>query len=139
MLGVVAALDVVWTGMAWYSGHLAEVFFVQSVRNVNERLTERGESWRAIDRVELMSYERGVFSSTARYRIRLTDPASQGIPGQEWDFFFVSHAQHGPFALFDLLAGKVMRVMAASHYPLEDTAAANGSLPLSGSYSVTYP
>ncbi|MGE8449483.1 MAG: DUF945 family protein [Pseudomonadales bacterium] len=69
MLGVVAALDVVWTGMAWYSGHLAEVFFVQSVRNVNERLTERGESWRAIDRVELMSYERGVFSSTARYRI----------------------------------------------------------------------
>ena len=145
IVGVVVALGAVWTGTAWYTGQKAEAFVKQSIDNANVELAKVGEKWGIAAVAELVSFERGVFSSTARYRMKFTVPAAEGKPAQERDLLFVEHLDHGPLPLSNLKSGAFMPAMVASRFALEETptvkewfAAAKGATPLSGSYSVSY-
>ena len=145
VVGVVVALGAVWTGTAWYTGQKAEAFVKQSIDQANAELQKFGEQWGVTAVVELMSFERGVFSSTERYRVKLTEPAAEGKPAQEHAFQFVEYLDHGPFPLSKLKSGSFAPAMVASRFQLEETptvkewfAATKGTVPLSGAYSVSY-
>ncbi|MNR04908.1 hypothetical protein D3C85_1209050 [compost metagenome] len=98
LVGVVVALGAVWTGTAWYTGQKAEAFVNQSIESANVELAKAGEQWGIAAVAELVSFERGVFSSTARYRMKFTVPAAEGKPAQERDLLFVEHLDHGVHA-----------------------------------------
>lgn len=145
VVGVVVALGAVWTGTAWYTGQKAEAFVKQSVEQANVELQKFGEKWGVAAVVELVSFERGVFSSTERYRVKITEPAADGKPAQEHEIQFVEHLDHGPFPLSNLKSGSFAPAMVASRFQLEETpavkdwfAATKGVVPLSGAYSVSY-
>lgn len=145
VVGVVVALGAVWTGTAWYTGQKAEAFVKQSIEQANAELQKFGEKWGVTPVVELMSFERGVFSSTERYRVKFTAPAAEGKPAQEHDIQFVEYLDHGPFPLSNLKSGSFAPAMVASRFQLEETpavkewfAATKGAVPLSGAYSVSY-
>lgn len=145
IVGVVVALGAVWTGTAWYTGQKAEAFVKQSIDNANVELAKVGEKWGIAAVAELVSFERGVFSSVSRYRIKFTTPAAEGKAAQERDVVFVEHLSHGPLPFSNLKSGKFMPAMVASDFALEETdavkewfAAAKGAVPLSGHYSVSY-
>ena len=78
--GLVVALGAIWTGTAWYTGQKAEAFVKQSIEDGNVELRKIGEKWGVTPVIELMSFERGVFSSTERYRVKFTLPAKDGKP-----------------------------------------------------------
>lgn len=144
-MGVVVALGAVWTGTAWYTGQKAEAFVKQSIEQANLELKKVGEKWGVTPVVELVSFDRGVFSSTERYRIKFTEAPAEGQPVTEHELLFVEHLDHGPFPLSNLKSGSFAPAMVASRFQLEETplvkewfAAAKGAVPLSGAYSVSY-
>ncbi|SEI64791.1 YdgA family protein [Achromobacter sp. NFACC18-2] len=145
IVGIVVALGAVWTGTAWYTGQKAEAFVKQAIEDSNVELKKAGDKWGINAVAELASFERGVFSSVARYRIKFTDPATGGAPAKEHEVLFVEHLSHGPLPLSNLKSGKFVPAMVASDFALEETptvkewfAAAKGAVPLSGHYSVSY-
>ena len=145
IVGIVVALGAVWTGTAWYTGQKAEAFVKQAIEDGNVELKKLGDKWGINAVSELVSFERGVFSSVSRYRIKFTSPAADGKPAQERDVVFVEHLSHGPLPLSNLKVGKFVPAMMASDFALEETdtvkewfAAAKGAVPLSGRYSVSY-
>jgi uncharacterized protein YdgA (DUF945 family) len=145
LVGVVVVLGAVWTGTAWYTGQKAEDFVNQSITNANDSLKTLSDKWGIGSKVELVSFERGVFSSTARYRVKFTLPAADGKPAEDRDVLFVEHLSHGPLPLSNLKTGAFMPAMVASDFALEETpavkewfAAAKGATPLTGHYSVSY-
>ncbi|CAB3689480.1 Protein YdgA [Achromobacter pulmonis] len=143
--GVVVALGAIWTGTAWYTGQKAEAFVKQSIEDGNAELSKFGEKWGMTPVIELMSFERGVFSSTERYRVKFTLPAKGSQPAEEHEIQFVEHLSHGPFPFSNLASGKLAPAMVASRFQIEETpavkgwfAATKGATPLSGAYSVSY-
>ena len=145
IVGVVVVLGAAWTGTAWYTGQKAEAFVNQSIGDANVELKKFSDQWGIASNVELVSFERGVFSSTARYRVKFTTPAEQGKPAQDRDVLFVEHLSHGPLPLSNLKSGSFAPAMVASDFVLEETstvkewfAATKGVTPLSGHYSVSY-
>lgn len=145
LVGVVVVLGAVWTGTAWFTGQKAEDFVKQSIDTANVELKKVSDQWGIASAVELVSFERGVFSSTARYRVKFSSPAVEGKPAQENELLFVEHLSHGPLPLSNLKTGKVMPAMVASDFALEETptvkewfAVSKGAVPLSGHYSVSY-
>jgi uncharacterized protein YdgA (DUF945 family) len=145
LVGVVVVLGAVWTGTAWYTGPKAEAFVNQSIGDANVELKKFSDQWGIASTVELMSFERGVFSSTARYRVKFTLPAAEGKPAEERDVVFVEHLSHGPLPLSNLKSGSFAPAMVASDFAMEETptvkdwfAATKGAAPLSGHYSVSY-
>jgi uncharacterized protein YdgA (DUF945 family) len=145
IVGVVVALGAIWTGTAWYTGQKAEAFVKQAIEDSNVELKKFNDAWGIGTVAELVSFERGVFSSTSRYRVKFTVPATEGQPAQERDVVFVEHLSHGPLPLSNLKAGRFMPAMVASDFALEETpavkewfAASKGAVPLSGHYSVSY-
>ncbi|HCW20655.1 MAG TPA: DUF945 domain-containing protein, partial [Achromobacter sp.] len=145
LVGVVVVLGAVWTGTAWYTGQKAEDFVNQSITNANDSLKTLSDKWGIGSKVELVSFERGVFSSTARYRVKFTLPAADGKPAEDRDVLFVEHLSHGPLPLSNLKTGAFMPAMVASDFALEETpavkewfAATKGATPLTGHYSVSY-
>lgn len=145
LVGVVVVLGAVWTGTAWFTGQKAEDFVKQSIDNANVELKKLSDQWGIASAVELVSFERGVFSSTARYRVKFTTPAAEGKPAEDRDLVFVEHLSHGPLPLSNLKSGAFMPAMVASDFALEETptvkewfAASKGATPVTGHYSVSY-
>ncbi len=145
LVGIVVALGAIWTGTAWYTGQKAEAFVKQAIEDSNVELKKVADKWGINAVAELVSFERGVFSSVSRYRIKFTTPAADGKPAQERDVVFVEHLSHGPLPLSNLKSGKFVPAMVASDFALEETeavkewfTAAKGAVPLSGHYSVSY-
>lgn len=144
--GWIIALGAIWTGTAWYTGQKTETFVKQSIEEGNAELRKFGEKWGVTAVIELMSFERGVFSSTQRYRVTFTLPAQDGQSAETRETLqVVEHLDHGPFPLSNLAAGRLAPAMAAGRFQIEQTptidgwfAAAKGVTPLSGAYSVSY-
>ncbi len=115
-LGVIALGAVAGTGVAWYTGNHLE-------RTLTEQLAKAGDVLREQQRPDLEfsltldGFERGLYTSEARYRLRLTDPQS----GEMQDLVVRDHIEHGPFPVSRLKAGQLAPVMAVSHFQLEDT------------------
>lgn len=143
--GLVVALGAIWTGTAWYTGQKAEAFVKQSIDDGNVELKKVADKWGVNAVIELMSFERGVFSSSERYRVKFTLPAKDGKPAEEHEVQFTEQLDHGPFPLSNLTSGKLAPAMVASRFKIEETpavkgwfTATKGVTPLSGAYSVSY-
>ena len=115
-----------------------------AIQNANK---ERQSSMAGVDgtvALELVSLDRGVFSSTAHYRLK-----GQGsVFGEENpnpELLFVDHIEHGPLPFSRLVTLKWLPVMATSHYELEKNAttekwfaAAKDVSPLKGVANIGY-
>lgn len=125
---------------AWYTGNQLEGVLQGNIDNSNQQL--RAAFPGAGMSVELASFERGVFSSQARYRL-VTQNASSDDAGLE--LFISDHIEHGPLPLSRLTSFRWLPVMAVSHAQLEMSddladlfAASAGRPPLSVTSSLGY-
>ncbi len=112
---VVAAVAVLavggWAGAAWYTGKRVE-------ETVKQTIADAMAAGNVHARIEIASYDRGVFTSTARYRI--TSLASSGLP--EGLLLVVdSTVRHGPFPTDRLVKGRLAPVLATTNSSLSRT------------------
>jgi len=144
LLGLVVAVGVVSAGGAWYTGKQLEPVLQTAIQNANKELQTSMAGVDGTVALELVSLERGVFSSTAHYRLK-----GQGsVFGEENpnpELLFVDHIEHGPLPFSRLVTLKWLPVMATSHYELEKNpttekwfAAAKDVSPLKGVANIGY-
>ncbi len=140
-VGVIVAAGALATAGAWYTGTRLEGVLREAIAESNRQLqqalpgTESG--------LELVSLDRHLFGSTARYRLHyrnLADGQSEPL-----ELSFTDEMEHGPFPLSRLKSLRLMPVMAASNYRLERTpsvdtwfALSAGVAPVSGHASIGY-
>lgn len=136
------------TASAWYTGQQLEVTLHGALVEGNQQLQSLAPSIGLDVAVELLSLQRGLFSSTAHYRLTargelsLHDGESTAIDDE---LLFVDHIEHGPFPLSRLLRWQLLPVLSNSTLQLENTprvakwfVAANGETPLRAEASVGY-
>ncbi|HAA40247.1 MAG TPA: DUF945 domain-containing protein, partial [Pseudomonas sp.] len=70
LLGLVVAVGVVSAGGAWYTGKQLEPVLQTAIQNANKELQTSMAGVDGTVALELVSLERGVFSSTAHYRLK---------------------------------------------------------------------
>ncbi|QHF42380.1 hypothetical protein PspS35_00745 [Pseudomonas sp. S35] len=144
LLGFVVAVGVVSAGGAWYTGKQLEPVLQTAIQNANKELQTSMAGVDGTVALELVSLDRGVFSSTAHYRLK-----GQGsVFGEENpnpELLFVDHIEHGPLPFSRLVTLKWLPVMATSHYELEKNAttekwfaAAKDVSPLKGVANIGY-
>ena len=121
LLGFVVAVGVVSAGGAWYTGKQLEPVLQTAIQNANKELQTSMAGVDGSVNLELVSLDRGLFSSTAHYRLK-----GQGsVFGEENpnpELLFVDHIEHGPLPFSRLVSLKWLPVMATSHYELEKNA-----------------
>ena len=144
VVGVVVVAGIAWTGAAYYTGTKVEKELIASIDKANVELAKV----MPVPGVKfaLASFERGVFSSDARYTATLSLPAQEGKPAPAPIEVLVSdHIEHGPFPWSRLKTGKLAPMMATSNAKLEK----NGTLdawfvatkdvpPVSSTFSLGY-
>lgn len=117
----VVALGAIWTGTAWYTGKQLEAGLGPLAETVNAQARQIGFTVMGQSvSFEQVSFERGVFTSHARYRV-LAAPSEQDRVADQQDVQFVARIDHGPFPLFRLAEGHFMPAMAAARVQLAET------------------
>ncbi|MHA6493325.1 YdgA family protein [Pseudomonas borbori] len=142
--GVIVALGAIGTAGAWYTGKQLPTVLDASIQQANAQMGKSLPALGVSMSIELLSLERNLFSSDARYRIHFSAAADGQSPtAMQW--VVSDHIEHGPFPLSRLKAFKLMPVMATSNYALEQSpeleklfAASNGESPLHGQVSLGY-
>lgn len=107
---VVAVLAIAvagWAGASWYTGKRVEETVRAGVADANQ-----ANDWGA--NIEIVTYDRGVFSSTARYRVR----GLAGTTGDELLLAVDSKVQHGPLPLARLATLQLKPVSATTESTL---------------------
>ena len=144
LVGIVVVAGALNTAGAWYTGSKLEGVLKTSIEQGNQALATqlKGTATRAT--VELVSIDRGLYSSTAQYRVNIQDE-SAGADAQPLVMQFVDHIEHGPLPWSRIKTFKWMPVMATSNYSLEKTpytekwfAAAKDQSPLKGQVTLGY-
>ncbi|MGV8844484.1 MAG: YdgA family protein [Pseudomonas sp.] len=153
VLGVVVVLAGAVVAGAWQTGKRLESVLQASIRATNQTLSAGLPGLAAAPSLELLSLERGLFSSTAHYRVTLADAESDemgsSVAGKRsasaGELLFVDHIEHGPFPLSRVIRLQLLPVMATSNFTLQASsdvsqwfAASNGVAPLSGRASLDY-
>lgn len=140
-LGLIIAAGAAATLAPWYTGTQLEGTLQASIGRGNAQLRESLPGMGAS--MELVSLERGIFSSTARYRITFAEPQAEDDAPVE--LLFTDQIEHGPLPLSRLQAFEFTPVMAFSRFNLEHSEAvipwfvgAGGIAPLSGSLALGY-
>jgi len=134
-----------WLGATWYTGKRMEAELPALLQQSNDKLAEALPGYGA--RVEQLSYERGFFSSRARYGIVIPGPADAEDgpllpPGLvEVD----ATVEHGPFPRSAVVRGQLLPKLGFVHSELVRTqgmeplfAAAGGQSPLAGDTALSY-
>jgi uncharacterized protein YdgA (DUF945 family) len=144
LLGFVVAVGVVSAGGAWYTGKQLEPVLQTAIQNANKELRTSMAGVDGTVDLELVSLERGVFSSTAHYRLK-GQGSVFGEDNPNPELLFVDHIEHGPLPFSRLVTLKWLPVMATSHYELEKNAttekwfaAAKDVSPLKGVANIGY-
>jgi uncharacterized protein YdgA (DUF945 family) len=144
LLGFVVAVGVVSAGGAWYTGKQLEPVLQTAVQDANKELQRSMAGVDGSITLELVSLDRGLFSSTAHYRVK-AQGAITGEKDSNPEFLFVDHIEHGPLPFSRLVSLKWLPVMATSHYELEKNpttekwfAAAKDVSPLKGVANIGY-
>lgn len=143
-LGVVVAVGALSTAGAWFTGQQIPTVLDNALQQANDDLTKSLPATGFAARIELLSLERHLFSSDARYRIQVTG-SLDGEASADYAVTVKDRIEHGPFPLSRLSAFKLLPVMASSHFELERSpeletwfaASQNGS-PLQGQVSLGY-
>lgn len=120
IVATLATLGLAWTGASWYTGQQVESWYRAETDKANALLKEAG--FPADISLAVASYERGIFSSTVHYALRL--PELCGVPKE---VVFIDTLSHGPFPLAQLKQGKLQPALFASHGVLQNDA---GTAPL---------
>ncbi|MBE8601887.1 YdgA family protein [Pseudomonas cyclaminis] len=144
LLGFVVAVGVVSAGGAWYTGKQLEPVLQTAIQNANKELQTSMAGVDGTVALELVSLDRGVFSSTAHYRLK-GQGSVFGEDNPNPELLFVDHIEHGPLPFSRLVTLKWLPVMATSHYELEKNAttekwfaAAKDVSPLKGVANIGY-
>lgn len=132
----VVALGAIWTGTAWYTGKQLEAALGPLAEATNLQAQQIGLKMDTPLSFELVSFERGVFTSQARYRVLAESPRRNGPPVKR-DVQFVAFIDHGPFPLSRLSQGHFLPAMVATRVQLVQTpstdawfAATKGAAPV---------
>lgn len=149
MVAIVVVAGVAWAGASWYTGTRVEAELNQSIERANAQMLEVAPEWRG--KLSLASFEKGVFSSRARYLLTLPDmtgneaAAGSATPAKMHEVIIADRIEHGPFPISRIAAGGLTPVMATSNFELERNASVeewfkhtNGAVPLSGQASLGY-
>ncbi|WP_373187062.1 YdgA family protein [Halopseudomonas sp.] len=112
-VAVVVALGLAGTAGAWYTGTQMEDVLRDAVAHSNEQIDEAFPDGSVT--LELADFERGVFSSTARYDFVYPGGEDQGPV----TVTIIDRLVHGPFPLSRLKQLKLVPVMATSEAVLE--------------------
>jgi uncharacterized protein YdgA (DUF945 family) len=143
-LGVIVVLGALSTAGAWYTGQQLPDVLETSIKQANQDMANMLPALGLSATIELVTLERQLFSSDARYRVQLVGSLDGNAPSNvEW--FVTDHIEHGPFPLSRLKALKLLPVMATSNYALERSpelekwfAGSQGGAPLQGQVSLGY-
>ncbi|WP_127959288.1 YdgA family protein [Serratia microhaemolytica] len=114
-VGVIAALGVIWTGAAWYTGKQLQQRLPSSLQQLNQQLTAQFPGANLAITVE--DYQRGVFSSKMRHVLHIS---SAGRSDKQ-TVSFLTTVDHGPFPQSELKRFNLLPSMAAAHSTLENT------------------
>lgn len=140
---LVAVVAAAWVGTAWYTGKKIEARLTQDVQALNAEAQRLSAKLGVPVTLELQSFERGVFSSDARFGVKVT--VQSGRKPAEKAFAFTSKIEHGPFPASRLASGAVAPVMAAGRLHMTETpdaaawfAAAGGSAPVTANFLFAY-
>ncbi|MBC2659466.1 YdgA family protein [Pseudomonas sp. MSSRFD41] len=141
LLGIVVAVGAISAGGAWYTGTKLEGVLQQQIVESNKELQAVLIGYDATASLELVSLDRGVFSSNARYRLKGQGDLFRG----DLELLISDHIEHGPLPFSRLVRLKWLPVMASSRYELEKSpqtekwfAATKGAVPFKGVVNVAY-
>ena len=144
LLGFVVAVGVVSAGGAWYTGKQLEPVLQTAVQDANNELQRSMAGVDGSVALELVSLDRGLFSSTAHYRLK-AQGSFLGEQNPNPELLFVDHIEHGPLPFSRLVTLKWLPVMATSHFAVEKNAttekwfaAAKDVSPLKGVANIGY-
>ena len=151
-VGAVAAVVVVagvaWAGTAWYTGSQIEQKLLSSIEKANAQLNAAAPDLDA--NVRLISFEKGMFSSNARYSLSMPASGVETPNGAKpstarREVIILDHIEHGPFPMSRLKSMHFGPVMATSNFVLERSPDAEGWFkatkdvaPLSGHANIAY-
>ena len=137
--GALVAVAALGTAGAWYTGQQLPSVLDASIKQANAEMSKSLPALGLSATIELLSLERQLLSSEARYRIVFQ------VEGEPVELVVSDHIEHGPFPLSRLKSLRLMPVMATSNYALEQSeslakwfAASAGASPLTGQVSVGY-
>lgn len=120
VVGVVVVAGIAWVGASYYTGTQVEKELQASIAKLNEQIKTSAPGTDLT--FALASFERGAFSSNARYSVK----ARYGAAKTPAEFILTDHIEHGPFPLGRLKSGHIGPVMATSHAQLEKNADSAG-------------
>jgi len=144
-IAVAVAVPLALIGAAtFYTGTQVESLARDAVDQANVKLREMGVGAGAEVSLKLVSFDRGLLSSSARYQIDVEVPDDEGS-SEQYSILLQDHLEHGPFPLSRLARGQLMPVAAQSHAQLERSPlteklfdAASGEIPLVGDTTIGY-
>ncbi|WON78600.1 DUF945 family protein [Serratia sp. UGAL515B_01] len=118
---IIVVLGAAWTGASWYTGKLIEQRMGEMVEIANSELKSYLPN--AGIKLSFENYQRGLFSSQARYVLRADDSVptdnAQLKPGEE--IAFLETISHGPFPVAQLKKLYLLPSLASVHSKLENT------------------
>ncbi|MDB6446653.1 Uncharacterized conserved protein YdgA, DUF945 family [Pseudomonas sp. NFACC32-1] len=142
LLGIVVVVGAISAGGAWYTGTKLEGVLQNAIADSNKQMAIALTGSNSSSSIELVSLERGIFSSTARYRLK---GEGEMFGGEAVELQLVDNIEHGPLPFSRLMTLKWLPVMATSHTeiernPLTDKwfAAAKDKSPVKGVFNLGY-
>ena len=105
---------------AWLTGTQLEGAVQSMVHETNKKLEVGRAAFNILAWLELVSFEQGIFSSTARYRVKYKDPSSVTHTAP-LEFIVVDRIEHGPFPWTRVKNLNLFPVIATSNLSLEKT------------------
>ncbi|MFC4299763.1 DUF945 family protein [Castellaniella hirudinis] len=120
--GAIAVCAAGWLGATWYTGQQIETRSRQYLEKANAQLASLSPQLGGLSlRLEQLGYDRGWFSSQARYGFSVINAADSGdMPSGTMEF--TTRIDHGPFPKGALARGVFLPKLAAMHTELVRTA-----------------
>lgn len=142
--GLALAVAAVCTAGAWYTGKQLPAVLDTSIAQSNQQLLQALAGAGGSAQIELLGLERHLYSSDARYRLKVEN-VQLGDEPISFELTFADRIEHGPLPWSRVKAFKLMPVMAASNYALEKDAgtadwfaASQEMAPVQGHLSLGY-
>ncbi|WP_417698039.1 YdgA family protein [Pseudomonas sp.] len=142
LLGIVVVVGAISAGGAWYTGTKLEGVLQTAIADSNKQMQTALAGSNGTASIELVSLDRGTFSSTAHYRLK---GEGEMFGDEPVELLFVDNIEHGPLPFSRLMTLKWLPVMATSHTELERTpltekwfVAAKDKSPLKGVVNLGY-
>ncbi|MGY4535328.1 uncharacterized protein YdgA (DUF945 family) [Pseudomonas sp. TE3786] len=143
-VGVLVAVGLLSTAGAWYTGTQLPAVLEGSIAEANQKGADALLGTGITSKLELLSLDSHLFTSTAHYRLTLDMPASEG-EARHLEVLLVDNIQHGPLPAARLKKLNLWPVLATSNFALEPNQltqkwfdAAKGASPLTGEVSLGY-